>query len=469
MRKYLKYVGIIIILGGLQSCFTAKEYQRPENKELLTDNYFRTDKLPQDSLSMANISWQELFSDQKLKSHITKALENNLDIRMALKNIDIAESYLAQGKAAYFPTISAGATYSGSYPSLNSPSGMGLEKRKFQNLFDLGGDISWEPDIWGRIKSNERAANATYLQTVSVHQTVKSELVSAIASIYYQLLALDEQKRITEETIQNREESVNTIKALKTAGVVNEVAVQQTEAQLLNAKSLLLDTENGIKLLENTFSILLGEEPHAIDRGKLENQKINAEMKIGIPVELLSNRPDVMSAEYGLINAFELTNAARSNFYPQLRIGAGGGIQSLEFDKLFSANSLFASILGGLTQPILNGRQVRTQYEVSQHAQENALLNYKKTVLNASREVSDALYTYDTNVKKRDLKQEEYEAYKNAIEYSEQLLNYGMINYLDVLVARESALNAQLSVINADLGRLTAVVDLYKAVGGGWR
>src|SRR5690625_2895528 len=159
------------------------------------------------------------------------------------------------------------------------------------------------------------------------------------------------------------------------------------------SKSMLLDIENNIKLLENTFSILLGETPQNIERSTLSEQEINVDLNIGVPIQLLSNRPDVMAAEYALINSFELTNAARSSFYPSLRLTANGGLQSLDFDDFFNTNSLFASIVGSLTQPIFNGRQIRTQYEVSKAQQEAALLNYKQSILLASKDVSDALYT----------------------------------------------------------------------------
>lgn len=282
-------------------------------------------------------------------------------------------------------------------------------------------------------------------------------------------MALDAQREITVKNIQIREESLETMLALKDAGNVTEVAVKQTEAQLLNTKAALLDIDNSIKLLENTFCILLGESPHAVERTKLSEQKINTELTAGLPIQLLSNRPDIMAAEYNLINAFELTNVARSNFYPALRLTASRGIQSMNFDNLFSANSLFANLVASLTQPILNGRQIRTQYEVRKAQQETALLNYKKVVLTASKEVSDALYTYQSNSEKIILKQQEYEAYQAATEYSEELLRYGMANYLEVLTAQQNALSAELSVINTELAKLNAIIQLYKAVGGGWR
>src|SRR5690606_32279351 len=358
------------------------------------------------------------------KEYIQRGLDNNLDIRMAMKNIDAAEAYVKQGKAAYFPTLNGNASYTYSTQSLNTQFGEIIGDRAYLGQYELSASLGWEADIWGKIRGGKRAFTASYLQSVAAHQAVKSDLVASIASTYFQLLALDEQKRIAKETISNRAESVETIGLLKDAGNVTEVAVKQTEAQLLNAQALLLDIENEIKILENTFCILLGEPPHEVLRDKLKNQKFNAELKTGVPIQLLSNRPDVMQAEYTLIEQFELTNVARSNFYPSLRLSAGGGIQSLDFEDLFSANSLFASIVGSLTQPIFNGRQIRTEYEVRRAQQEAALLNYKKTILNASKDVSDALYTYQTNDEKIKLKQQEYEAYKQAIEFSEELQTY---------------------------------------------
>lgn len=463
----MKYIILLVSIFALQSCFVAKDYQRPN--DIVNEQYFRTDNVQQDSLSIANLSWKDVFTDANLNQYIEQALDNNLDVRIALQNIEVAQAYLKQGKAAFFPTLNGNAAYSYSTPSLNSMSGQGLADREYFDQYELSANLSWEADIWGKIRSNKRAASATYLQTIAAHQAIKSNLVAGLASTYFQLLAMDQQKQLVLETIENREQSLETIIALKDAGSVTQVAVKQTEAQLISAKSMLLDIDNNIKLLENTFSILLGETPQNIERTSLESQEINVDLNIGIPIELLSNRPDVMAAEYALINSFELTNAARSNFYPSIRLTANGGLQSLDFDDFFNTNSLFASIIGSLTQPIFNGRQIRTQYEVSKAQQEAALLNYKQTILMASKDVSDALYTYNTNDQKSVLKQQEYEAYQEATLYSEELLNYGMANYLEVLTARENALNAQLNVINSNLGKLNAMVQIYKAVGGGWR
>ncbi|WP_010255049.1 efflux transporter outer membrane subunit [Myroides injenensis] len=467
MRKQTLYRVIPIALLGLtmQSCFVAKKYDRPE---VIDEQYYRSDKISQDTLSMATVSWKELFSDPILINYIDKSLENNLDIRIALENINAAQAYMAQGKWGYAPTLNLGANYTHSVVSKNSPQGQPFgDNRVKSDLHEINGQFSWELDVWGKIRSNKRAAAAGYLQSVAAHQAVKTQLISTIASTYFQLLALDQQKAITEQTIINRKNSLETIEALKEAGQVNEVAVKQTQAQLYNAQALLVDLNNSIKLTENTFSILLGEAPEAIQRGTLAAQKINADLTIGVPLQLLSNRPDVRAAEFGLLNAFEMTNVARSNFYPSFRITANGGLQSVKFDDLFNSNSLFANIIGGLTQPLFNGRQIRTQHEVAKANQEKAYLGYKKAVLNASKEVSDALYTYESSTNKLVLKKQEYESYNLATEYSEELLVQGMANYLDVLTARESALAAELAYINTELSQLNSLVQLYKAVGGG--
>lgn len=467
MKKRFIYTALPIALVSLsmQSCFVAKNYERPE---MIEEPMYRAEQASQDSLSMASLPWKELFNDPILVKHIETALSENLDIRMAMQNIEAAEAYMKQGRMGYAPTLNIGGDYTHSVNSKNaSTAAMFGGQRNKIDQFQATANFAWELDVWGKIRSNKRAFAASYLQTLSAHQAVKTQLISTVSSTYFQLLSLDEQKRITEQTIENRKSSLETIIALKDAGQVTEVAVKQTEAQLLNAQSLLVDIKNNIKLTENVLSILLAENPNSIERSTLDIQKLNTDLHIGLPMQLLSNRPDVRSAEYGLINAFELTNVARSNFYPSFRITANAGFQSVDFDQLFNANSLFANIIGSLTQPLINGRQIRTQHQVSQANQEKAYLNYKKAVLTATKEVSDALYTYESLTQKKELKHKEYQAYALATEYSEELQNNGMANYLEVLTARENALAAQLSLINTELGQLNALVQLYKAVGGG--
>lgn len=462
--KTYKIITIGLVLLTLQSCFVAKDYSRPET--IVEAEYYRTDQLPQDSLSMASVSWKEMFTDSQLQNYIEEGLQNNIDIRVAIEQISIAEAYVKQGKAGYFPTLTGNATYTRQELSENSQFG-----NQFSSLdqYQLSGALSWEADIWGKIRSNKRAFQASYLQTVAAHKAVKSRLVANIASTYYQLLALDEQIKITEETIKTRNNSLETTQALKEAGNVTEVGVKQTEAQLYTAQAILIDLKNEARLLENTMSILLGSPMKEISRSTLESQEISAQLKTGVPSQLLRNRPDVIAAEYNFINAFELTNVARSNFYPSFTLSASSGLQSLDIDDLFSASSLFATITGGLTQPIFNGRKIKTQYEVSQAQQEQARLDFKFTILNASKEVSDAMYSYEAASEKIQVKEKEFEAYSLSTDYSEELLDNGLANYLEVLRARENALNSSLDLVNAKNSQLQAIVDFYQALGGGWQ
>lgn len=463
IKKYFIILGIPFIF---QACFVSKDYKRPE-EIVLEEDLFRTNILLQDTTSMAEVSWREMFTDPLLITYIEEGLNNNIDIRVAVQQIAAAEAYVKQGKAGYLPTLILGAGVNHQILSRNSQFGSFFDGSITQ--YEATGNLSWEADIWGKIRSNDRAFQASYLQTVAAHQAVKTELIASIASMYYQLLSLDKQLEITQETIETRGSSLETTKALKEAGTVTEVAVKQTEAQLYRARAVVVDIENNIRLVENTLSILLGDTPHDIERTDLARQQITTELQAGVPGQLLRNRPDVIAAEYNLVNAFELTNVARSNFYPSLRLTAAGGFQSLDIAELFNANSLFANLAGSLAQPLLNQRRIRTQFEVAQAQQQIALLDFKRSLLVASREVSDALYNYEAAVEKIKFKSEEYGAYELATTYSEELLNNGLANYLEVLTARENALNSQLELVNERFNRLDAIVELYRALGGGWQ
>ncbi|KFF74554.1 membrane protein [Chryseobacterium sp. P1-3] len=457
----------VFILGAITSCMARKEYERP--KGVVDEKLFRTDMLPSDSTNMADISWKEIFTDPILQGHISKALDNNLDIRIALQSINSAEAYLKQSKAAYLPTLTVGPNYTFQTQSINTQFGQIIGERRYVNQFDITATLGWEADLWGKLKAQEKAQIATYLGTVAAHKAVKSSLVASIASAYYQLLTFDAQKKIITKTIEVREKNLETTRALKTAGTLTEVAVQQSEALVFNAKSLLIDIDTQIQLLENTMSLLMGEPSHTIERSTLEGQKLPLDLKLGYPAQLLANRPDVMRAEYNLMNAFELTNAAKAQFYPTLKITGSGGVQSVDIDHLFSVNSLFANVVAGLAQPILNKRQIKTNYDVSLANQETAYLNFRKTVLTAGKEVSDAIRVFSVQDSFIELKQKELDAYKKSVDYSQELVNYGMANYLEVLNASVNSLNAELNISNAQYNKMKAGVELYQALGGGWK
>ena len=463
-RIIYKGFAVAFVALTLTACAGRKAYERPN---VIDEKLFRMDNIPTDSLSSANVSWRNIFTDATLQGHINKALSNNLDVRVAMQNVASAQAYLKQSKAAQLPTLSVGANYTRSTNSINAMGGMG--ERTYNNLWDITGAASWETDIWGKLSAQRRASYASYLATVEAQKAVQSEVVATLATAYYQLLMLDEQKKVLEQTIDFRQKSLETTKSLKEAGSTTEVATKQIEALVYNAQAQLVTIGNSIWALENTICVLLGEEPHAIERTTLAEQQFPTEFKQGYAAKLLQNRPDVARAELSLRNAFELTNVARAAFYPTLTLSARGGISSAELDTWISAKSIFANFVAGLAQPILNRRQIRTQYEVQQIAQETALLNFKKAVLSAGKEVSDAMQNFSTQTEFIELKTKEMKAYQEATDYSKQLFDSGMVNYLEVITAEVNRLNAELSVANAQFTRMQYGITLYKALGGGWR
>lgn len=470
MKNKIYKVAAVVVLGTvMQSCFVAKKYDRPELK---TENLYRTEVVATDTTSMADIAWDKVFTDPTLQGHIKTGLQNNLDIRIAIQNIVAAEATMKQGKAGYFPTLSAGADWTHQELSKNSQLGALFSAgggRTNVDQYQLTGTLGWEADIWGKIRSNKRATNAAYLQTIAANQAVKTELIANIASTYYQLLSVDAQIKLAEETLINRNESIETIVALKDAGNVNEVGVKQTEAQKYATEIIIADLKNSVIVLENTMSILLGQAPGKIARSTFEEQTMQPEITLGVPATLLRNRPDVIAAEYNLISLFEQTNVARSNFYPTLKLTATGGLQTVDIKEWFSANSLFANVVTGLTQPIFNGRQIRTRFEVAKANQEQAYLQFEQALLNAGNEVSNALAQYNNETTKLEIRGKQVDALRKAADYSDELLTYGLVNYLEVLTAKDNALNTELNLIDNKYQQYNAVIELYRALGGGWR
>ena len=466
MKNKLDKIAVLVVTATvMQSCFVAKEYERPELK---TENLYRNEIVSNDTVSLANVAWENVFTDPLLQGYIKKGLENNLDIKIAMQNIAAAEATMKQGKAGYFPTLSAGADWTHQELSRNSQFGALLQDRS-TNQYQLTGNLSWEADIWGKIRSNKRAANAVYLQTTAANQAVKTQLIANIAATYYQLLSVDAQIKLAEKTLVNRDKSVEAIVALKKAGNVTEVGVKQTEAQKYATQIIIADLKNSIIILENTISILMGEGPAKVERSTFESQSMQPTITLGVPATLLRNRPDVIAAEYNLISNFEQTNVAKSNFYPTLKLTASGGLQSIDLKEWFSANSIFANVITGLTQPIFNQRQIKTRFEIAKANQEKAYLQFEQSLLTAGKEVSDALAQYNNETYKLTVREKQVDALNKATDYSDELLTYGLANYLEVLTVKDNALNAELSLIDNKFQQYKAIIQLYRALGGGWQ
>ncbi len=460
MKKVSKYKLLVLVAAAftMQSCLATKNYKSPEVE---TENLYRTE-VELDSTTLADVPWQELFTDSYLQSYIEQGLESNYDLQIAIQNLEAATAQMKQGKAEYYPVINANGSWVRQETSENGTYGGGTIEQ-----FQLGAAATWELDIWGKLNSSKKAAMASYLQSAAARQAVQTQIISAISSTYYQLLALDAQVLVAEENLKNRILGVEVIKSLKESGDVNEMAVKQTEAQKLGTQIILEDLKYNVKVLENTLSILIGKAPATLERGTFDEQEIAVDIKPGLPALLLSKRPDVVSAEMNFRRTFELTNVARSKFYPSIKLSAEGGLQSLDFSNLFSDKSLFGNLSAGLTQPIFNRRAIKTEYEVSQANQQKAYLQYQKALLTAGKEVSDALADYENESNKLAVRTEQLNALKVASEYSEQLLEYGRVNYLEVLTVKDNVLNSELQLISNKFNQLNAVITLYRSLGGG--
>ena len=458
-EKFIRNI-MIILAGGiiLASCKVTQTYESPK---VNTVNLYR-DINSADTNTIANLSYNELFTDKILQDLIRQGISNNLDLKMAYERITQSQAYYLQSKAAFLPGADANA-------GVNYGKSSQLQGGKTGFQYQLGVSSSWEIDIWGKLSSSSRAAFANLLQTEASKKAIQTEIVAGIANYYYSLLALDQQLTITEETVRNWDTTVVTMRALKEAARVTEAAVVQSEAQKYAAQVTIPDLKQNIKEVENALSILIGSSPNSIKRGSYSSPVIIPSLNTGISAQLLSHRPDVMQAEYAFRNLFELTNVARTYFYPSINITGSVGLSALAFDQLFNSSAFTGSIGGGLLQPILNRRLNKTRLTVAQSQQQEALYNFQNTLLNAGREVSDAMSMYETATSKREIRDNQINALEKSVQYSQELLENGFATYTEIITARQSLLQALLGKVNDRLQQLQAVVDLYRSLGGGWK
>ena len=448
------------------SCKVTKTY---ENPSLKTAGLFR-EQTATDTTTMANTPWKTLFADPLLSGLIQEGLDQNLDLKNALQNIVQAQATLQQSKAAFLPSLTLDANVTRSKQSeagLNFPPGININT--LTNTFKAQLSTSWEADIWGKLSSTKRSALAAYFRTDAAKRAIQTQLIADIANNYYNLLALDRQLEITQETLKSRIAGVETMKTLKEGAVVNGAAVVQSEASRYATEVTIPDLKRTIRETENALNILLSRAPGPISRSKLADQNLSPDVKIGVPTQLLENRPDVQGAEFAFRAAFENTNLARTYFYPSLTITAAGGLSSLDIKDFFS-KSIFYNLVGGLTQPIFNKGLNKQRLVTAKSAQEQALNTFQKTLLVAGQEVSNALYTYQTAVEKEEARAKQIAALEKSVNYTQELLRYSSAtNYTDVLTSEQSLLAAQLSGVNDRLQKLQSVVNLYRALGGGWK
>ncbi|MNK08714.1 Outer membrane protein OprM precursor [compost metagenome] len=454
------------LLLSLGACVTQK-YKTPE--ELKADGLYR-DAAQTDSATIANLPTSTLFTDPQLQALIKEGIENNLDLKASIERMKSAEANLRLSKTAFLPSLNLDVNATDNKQSraaLNLPPSINIPLET--QLYRAQLSTAWEIDVWGKLGSAKRSALASYLQTDAAKRAVQTQLVSSIATNYYTLLALDTQLKITEQTLASRIKNVEAIKELKEAGIVNGAAVVQSEANRYAAEVSIPDLRRSIRETENALNLLLGRGAGSVARSTFDVQQDYKDLQVGLSSQLLKNRPDVQQAELAFRVAFENTNLAKTYFYPQLTLTANGGLSSLKLENFFN-NSIFYSIVGGLTQPIFNKGQNKARLTSAKAAQQESYFAFQKSVLTAGSEVSNALYAYQTAVEKETSRAKQIESLEKAVDYTKELLKYSSAtNYTDVLTSEQSLLSAQLNGVNDRLQKLQAIVSLYRALGGGWK
>lgn len=441
------------------SCGIYNSYKRPSDitvEGLYRDTVSVNDTLVSDTTNMGNVSWREMFRDPKLQTLIEQGLAHNTDLQSAMLQVKQAQAALTSARLAFLPAFTlspqGGITKMGSTPSYRT--------------WQAPVSASWEADLFGNLLNASRDSKAALLQSEAYEQAVRSQVISNIASLYYTLLMLDRQLEISEATYTNWNQTLSMMKDMMEAGMTNRAGVAQTEASCHSVAASIAEIRQTIRETENSLSTLLGMTPQHIDRGRLDEQQMPEEIKAGVPLQLLSNRPDVRAAEMSLASAFYLTNKARSAFYPKITVTGTLGWSNGSTGTINPAEIL-KNAVASLTQPIFNRGALIANLKITKAQQEQAKLAFQQTVLDAGAEVSNALYAYQTVGEKSVERDKQVKALEDAVDATIGLMNVGQTTYLDVITAQQSLLSAQLTQVQDDYDYLQSVISLYQALGGG--
>lgn len=438
----------------LSSCGIYTKYKPAET---VPDGLYGANVEIADTANFGNSDWKEIFTDSYLQIYIDQALQNNTDYQSAQLRIEEAKATLLSSKLAFLPSFAL------------APQGTisSFDSQKATKSYELPVTASWELDIFGRMRNSKKQAQALYAQSVDYKQAVRSQLIANVANTYYTLLMLDEQLKLSEETAEAWKETVAAARALMDAGQYNEAGVSQMEATYYSVQASVVDLKEQINQTQNTLALLLAETPRNYERGKLADQVMPDDLSIGVPLQMLSNRPDVRSAERSLEAAFYVTNQARSAFYPSIVLSGSAGWTNAAGSIIVNPAKFIATAVGQLTMPLFNRGQNIAQLRIAKAQQEEASLSFQQTLLNAGAEVNDALTAYQSSKSKTELYQKQVESLEKTVTSTSLLMEYGTTNYLEVLTARQSLLNAQLTQVSNRFTEIQSVISLYQALGGG--
>ena len=433
-----------------------------------------------DSANSAQIKWRDFFSDKNLISLIDTALFNNQDVLITLQEIEIARSNVSFRNGLLFPKVSGGGALSIEKVGRFTSQGAGdasaeitpgnLVPELLPNFF-FGIQTSWEVDVWGKLRNAKKAAFAKYLSSIEGKNFVVTNLVSEVANIYFELIALDNQLEIIRETIKLQNNALDIVKIQKEASKASELAVKQFEAQVFNSQSMEFEIAQKITESENKINFLLGRFPQSVIRDKSSlSSVLPNQIKEGIPSQLLINRTDIKQAELELLAAKCDVQAARAEFYPSFDITGLLGLQAFKSAYLFTLpQSLAYSLFGDLAAPLINRSAIKAEFNKAKAYQIEAMAEYQKAILNGFFEVSNELSNINNLEKVYLLKSKQVDALTKSIEVSDDLFKSGRADYLEVLMAQRDALEAKLDLVETKKRQLNAITNVYKALGGGWR
>jgi len=468
MKKYINTLAPFLILVVLAGCKVSKDVAIP--KAAIPESFRNASTA--DTSSIGSISVKNFFTEEGVQRLIDTALLRNYDMQIALKNIESAEVLFKQSKLGNIPELTLQVTANANRPSDNSLNGLSAGQFLKTNViqdYNANLGLAWEADIWGKIKSRKQEALATYLQTSEARKAIQTRVIANVAQGYYRLLMMDAQMAVAKKNLLLNDSTLRIIHMQFDAGQVTSLAIQQAEAQQLVAAQLIPELEQNITIQENALRILTGQLPGAVERlATLEKTNIPTQLPAGIPSAMVSRRPDVKSAELSLNIANAKVGIAKASMYPSLSITASGGLNSFKASNWFNIPaSLFGIVAGGVTQPIFQRKQLKSQYEIAKIDREKVVLEFRQSVLNAVGEVSDELVKIEKLKLQYDISAKRVTTLREAVKNANLLFKNGMASYLEVITAQSNSLQSELELAAIKTAQLNASVELYRSLGGG--
>lgn len=438
------------------------DYQRPKMEEAAS---FRMAEGSPDIPSLANLPWWDLLRDEQLQGLIKVALAENRDLRQAVATVEEFQARAFIARSDYFP----GLTASGNAPAFGRKTVFLFPGFASPFNYYLQGNLAWELDIWGRIRRSNEAARADLLSKEENRRAVTIQLVSSVGEAYFNLLQFDAQLDIAKRTLQSWEESVRIAQARLKQGFSSRLDMDQFEAERAHAAARIAELERQMVHAENQLSVLMGRKPFAITRGRsLYDQAMPPDVPPGLPSELLQRRPDILVAEQQLVAATARIGAAKADRFPKITLTGLLGAASPQLSKFFTDPATYAVAGAGFTGPLLNAQMLGFQQDIAEAQAKQSLAQYEQSILVAFREVEDSLVAVRTARTQNEAQQQQVTALQSALKLAELRYKGGLANYLDVLVSRRNLFEAELAMTSSRRLHLVSVVQLYKALGGGW-